>query len=61
VALRAMNHAVSANTVAKMLVILGYSRQVNRKTKEGSHHADRDGQFSISTVRPLRSRLLASQ
>jgi len=36
-ALRAMNHAVSANTVAKMLVTLGYSRQVNRKTKEGSH------------------------
>ena len=44
-ALRAMNHAVSANTVAKMLVTQGYSRQVNRKTKEGSHHADRDGQF----------------
>ena len=45
VALRAMNHVISANTVAKMLVTLGYSRQVNRKTKEGSHHADRDGQF----------------
>ena len=45
VALRAMNHAGSANTVAKMLVMLGFSRQVNRKTKEGSHHADRDGQF----------------
>jgi Rhodopirellula transposase DDE domain len=44
-ALRAMNHAVSANTVATMLVTLGYSRRVNRKTKEGSHHADRDGQF----------------
>jgi DDE family transposase len=44
-ALRAMNHAISANTVAKLLVTLGYSRQVNRKTKEGSHHADRDGQF----------------
>lgn len=44
-ALRALNHAVSANTVGKMLVALGYSRQVNRKTKEGSHHADRDGQF----------------
>ena len=44
-ALRAMNHAVSANTVATLLVALGYSRQVNRKTKEGGHHADRDGQF----------------
>ena len=44
-ALRALNHAVSANTVAKMLTALGYSRQTNRKTKEGSRHPDRDGQF----------------
>jgi hypothetical protein len=44
-ALRALNHPVSANTVGKMLLTLGYSRQVNRKTKEGSHHPDRDGQF----------------
>ena len=44
-ALRSLNHAVSANTVGKMLATLGYSRQVNRKTKEGSHHPDRDGQF----------------
>ena len=44
-ALRTLNHAVSANTVGKMLMTLGYSRQVNRKTKEGSHHPDRDGQF----------------
>ena len=45
VALRAMNHAISANTVGKLLITLGYSRQVNRKTKEGSRHPDRDGQF----------------
>lgn len=45
VALRAMNHAISANTVGKLLTVLGYSRQVNRKTREGSHHPDRDGQF----------------
>jgi hypothetical protein len=45
VALRAMNHAISANTVGKLLIALGYSRQVNRKTREGSHHPDRDGQF----------------
>jgi hypothetical protein len=45
VALRDLNHSVSANTVAKMLTTLGYSRQVNRKTKEGSRHPDRDGQF----------------
>ena len=30
-ALRTLNHAVSANTVGKMLGTLGYSRQVNRK------------------------------
>jgi len=45
VALRAMDHAISANTVGKLLITLGYSRQVNRKTKEGSRHPDRDGQF----------------
>ena len=50
VALRAMNHAVSANTVARMLVALGYSRQVNRKTKEGSRHPDRGGQFQHITL-----------
>jgi hypothetical protein len=44
-ALRALNHAVSANTVGKLLLTLGYARQVNRKTKEGSGHPDRDGQF----------------
>lgn len=44
-ALRAMNHAVSANTVAKLLTTLGYSRQVNRKTSDGGKHPDRDGQF----------------
>src|SRR4029077_16255976 len=43
--LNASGHDVSANTVGKMLITLGYSRQVNRKTKEGSHHPDRDGQF----------------
>ena len=50
-ALRALNHAVSANTVGKMLTTLGYSRQVNRKTKEGSHHPDRDAQFQHINAR----------
>ncbi len=44
-ALRAMGHSICANTVAKLLDALDYSRHVNRKTREGSHHADRDGQF----------------
>jgi hypothetical protein len=42
-ALRAMGHSICANTVATLLNALEYSRHVNRKTREGSHHADRDG------------------
>jgi len=39
-------HAVCANTVAKLLETrLEYSRQVNRKTYEGTNHPDRDAQF----------------
>jgi len=38
-------HRVSARTVAAMLKGLGYSLQGNRKTREGSKHADRDTQF----------------
>ncbi len=55
-ALRGLNHAISANTVGKLLAVLGYSRQVNRKTKEGSHHPDRDGQFQH-----INSQVLAVQ
>jgi hypothetical protein len=44
-ALREMDHQVSASRIPKLLEHLGYSRQVNRKTKEGSHHPDRDAQF----------------
>ena len=40
-----LDHVVNANTVGKMLETLGYSRQVNRKTKEGSRRPDRDAQF----------------
>jgi transposase len=44
-ALREQGHQVSHETVAKLLRRLGYSLQANRKTKEGSAHPDRDGQF----------------
>jgi hypothetical protein len=44
-ALRAMGHKICANTVAAMLEALAYSRHVNRKTREGSRHPDRDRQF----------------
>lgn len=38
-------HAVSHQTVSDMLQQSGYSLQVNRKTREGTGHADRDAQF----------------
>ena len=44
-ALRAMGHQIGTSSIPKLLVELKYRRQVNRKTKEGSHHPDRDGQF----------------
>jgi hypothetical protein len=43
--LTALGHPISADTVARELVKLGYSRQANRKADEGSHHPDRDAQF----------------
>ena len=43
--LRDMGHEVSASRIPKLLEKLHYRRQVNRKTKEGSHHPDRDAQF----------------
>jgi len=42
-----MGHAISANTVGKLLTTeLGFSRQHNRKVDEGSKHPDRDAQFA---------------
>jgi Rhodopirellula transposase DDE domain len=44
-ALRGMGHEVSASSIPKLLGQLGYRRHVNRKTKDGSNHPDRDAQF----------------
>jgi hypothetical protein len=44
-ALTAMGHPISADTVAKELAKLGFSRQHNRKADEGSRHPDRNAQF----------------
>jgi hypothetical protein len=38
-------HAVSADTVGRLLKADGYSLQGNAKTVEGRQHPDRDGQF----------------
>jgi hypothetical protein len=44
-ALRGMGHKVSASTIPKLLERLDYRRHVNRKTKDGGQHPDRDAQF----------------
>jgi len=44
-ALREQGHRVSHETVAKLLRVLGYSLQANRKMTEGASHPDRDAQF----------------
>ncbi len=44
-ALRDMGHEICANSVRKLLLGLGFSRQSNRKADEGLNHRDRDAQF----------------
>ncbi len=46
-ALRAKGHSISYVTVGKLLYEQNYSLQGNRKTLEGSSHADRDAQFQF--------------
>jgi hypothetical protein len=47
-------HAVSARTVASILVEAGYSLQANRKTREGSSHPDRNAQFEYINAQVRR-------
>src|SRR5580658_4388250 len=44
-ALREKGHKIAASSIPKLLGLLKYRRQVNRKTLEGSHNPDRDDQF----------------
>jgi len=44
-ALREMGHKVADSSIPKLLGLLKYRRQVNRKTLEGSHNPDRNAQF----------------
>lgn len=45
VELNRKGHRVSHDTVTTLLHEMNYSLQSNRKTKEGTHHPDRDDQF----------------
>ena len=49
--LRKQGYTVSATSVRRMLVKMKYSLQSNRKTREGSQHPDRDGQFRHISAR----------
>jgi phosphoribosylpyrophosphate synthetase len=44
-ALQRQGHEISASSVKRLLPMLGYSRQSNRKADEGSKHPDRNAQF----------------
>ena len=44
-ALRAMGHKIKKSSIPKMLGLLKYRRQVNRKSLEGSRNPDRNAQF----------------
>jgi hypothetical protein len=44
-ALSAMGHKIKKSSIPKLLEMLKYRRQVNRKTLEGSNNPDRDAQF----------------
>ena len=43
--LRDMGHKISRTVVGELLYRLDYRLQANRKTREGTNHPDRDGQF----------------
>ena len=44
-ALRTMGHQIGKSSIPKLLGLLKYRRQANRKTLEGSRNPDRDAQF----------------
>ena len=44
-ALRETGHKIADSSIPKLLGLLRYRRQVNRKTLEGSHNPDRNAQF----------------
>ena len=55
-ALVELGHSVSATSVRKLLIALGFSRQFNRKADEGSKHPDRNAQFEH-----INAKVLAAQ
>jgi hypothetical protein len=54
-ALREMGHKVAGSSIPKLLNLLKYRRQVNRKTLEGSRNPDRNEQFEQINAAVLAS------
>jgi hypothetical protein len=52
-----MGHPISADTVCKELVKLGFSRQHNRKADEGANHPDRNAQFEHINTKVVAAQL----
>jgi hypothetical protein len=52
-ALGALGHAISPNSVRKLLTEMGFSRQSNRKAEEGARHPDRNAQFDYINAEVL--------
>jgi transposase len=53
--LSSQGHPVSHQTVSEVLQHLGYSLQVNRKTREGAGHPDRNAHSSSTSPGAPRS------
>ena len=56
IALQKKGHEISASSVKRLLPTLGYSRQSNRKSNEGSKHPDRNAQFEY-----INAKVIAAQ
>ena len=54
VELQGQGFAIGRQKVAELLRELGYSLQGNRKTREGSHHPDRNAQFEYIATQVCR-------
>jgi hypothetical protein len=52
--LTSQGHPVAANTVGRLLDVLGYSLQVNAKSKEGRSPVERDAQFRYINEQVLK-------
>jgi phosphoribosylpyrophosphate synthetase len=56
-ALQQQGREISASSVKRLLPMLGYSRQSNRKADEGSKHPDRNAQFEHINAKAIAAQV----